>query len=110
MTLDPETPADVAIVRPRGRLDSATSPAFEATVLEHLQAGSRRLVVDLSGVDYISSAGLRVILLAGKKLRATEGKLVLCGLREEVRGVFEMSGFLDLFAVAPSVQEALPLV
>lgn len=107
MNLDPETPSDVAIVRPQGRLDSATSPAFETAVLEHLQGGSQRLVLDLSGVSYISSAGLRVILLAGKKLRATEGRLVLCGLREEVRGVFEMSGFLDLFAVAPSVQEAL---
>ncbi len=99
--------SDIAILRPQGRLDSATSPAFESTVLERLQAGSTRLVLDLSGVDYISSAGLRVILVAGKKLRATQGQLVLCGLRDEVRGVFEMSGFLDLFAVTANAEEAL---
>ncbi len=64
-------------------------------------------MLDLSGVDYISSAGLRVILVAGKKLRATQGQLVLCGLRDEVRGVFEMSGFLDLFAVTANAEEAL---
>lgn len=103
-----ETPgSDIAILRPSGRLDSATSPAFEASVLERLQDGSTRMVLDLSDVDYISSAGLRVILVAGKKLRAAQGQLVLCGLREEVRGVFEMSGFLDLFAVTDNAQEAL---
>lgn len=106
MSLEPETPSDVIVVRPQGRLDSATSPAFEAAVLEPLEGGSKRLVLDLSGVNYISSAGLRVILLAGKKLRASDGKLVICGLRDEVRGVFEMSGFLDLFAVTRTLEEA----
>lgn len=110
MSPDPQIPGSVAVVSPQGRLDSATSPAFEAAILEHLQAGSRRLVIDLHGVTYISSAGLRVILLAGKKLRATEGQLALCGLREEVRGVFEMSGFLDLFAVTETVEQALERV
>lgn len=107
MSVPPETPSDIAVVRPQGRLDSATSPAFEVTVLERIDGGSRRLVLDLSDVGYISSAGLRVILAAGKKLRATQGKLVLCGLREEVRGVFEMSGFLELFPVTQTVEEAI---
>ncbi len=107
MNLDLETRGDTSIVRPVGRLDSASSPELERAVLERLEAGCQRLVFDLTGLDYVSSAGLRVILLAGKKLRAAQGKLVLAGMREAVRDVFEMSGFLTLFAVAPSLDEAL---
>lgn len=110
MTLDQETRDDVAILRPVGRLDSATSPELERAVLERLEGGCKRMVFDLADMDYISSAGLRVILLAGKKLRASQGKLALAGMRETVREVFEMSGFLALFAVAPGVEEALAKV
>lgn len=107
MSLHHETRGDVAILRPVGRLDSATSPELERTVLDRLDSGCRRMVFDLADMDYVSSAGLRVILLAGKKLRATEGKLVLAGMREGVRDVFEMSGFLTLFAVTPDLDGAL---
>lgn len=107
MNLDHEIRGDVAILRPVGRLDSATSPELERSVLECLDAGCKRLVFDLAAMDYVSSAGLRVILVAGKKLRATQGKLVLSGMREAVRDVFEMSGFLNLFAVTADLDDAL---
>lgn len=107
MNLEQETRGDIAILRPIGRLDSATSPELERTVLERLEAGCNRLVFDLGDMDYVSSAGLRVILLAGKKLRASHGKLVLAGMRDVVRDVFEMSGFLSLFAVTPDLDDAL---
>ncbi len=107
MNLDLETRGDIAIVRPVGRLDSASSPELERAVLERLEEGCQRLVFDLGRLDYVSSAGVRVILLAGKKLRAAQGKLVLAGMGDAVRDVFEMSGFLSLFAVAPTLDEAL---
>lgn len=110
MSLEQETRGDITIFKPAGRLDSATSVGLELAVLERLQSGCQRLIFDLSGVDYISSAGLRVILLAGKKLRTAEGKLVLCGLREEVLGVFEMSGFLNLFAFTSDLEQAVEQV
>lgn len=110
MILDQETRDDIAILRPRGRLDSATSPELERAVLERLEAGCKRMVFDLADLDYVSSAGLRVILLAGKKLRATQGKLVLAGMRDVVREVFDMSGFLTLFAVTPDVEQAITKV
>ena len=90
-----------------GRLDSASSPDFEAQVLETLQSAPPRLVLDMSALDYVSSAGLRVILLAGKRLKAGGGRLALAGLRDNVRDVFEMSGFLTLFPILPTVDEAL---
>ncbi len=110
MSPEQEIRGDVTIFKPAGRLDSASSVALEHAVLERLQSGGKRLVFDLSGVDYISSAGLRVILLAGKRLQPLEGRMVLCGLREEVRGVFEMSGFLNLFAFTPDLDQALQQV
>jgi anti-anti-sigma factor len=110
MNLEQETRGDVCIFRPVGRLDSATSPTLEQAVVECLEAGSRRIVFDLDQMEYVSSAGLRVILLAGKRLRGTNGRLVLAGMRESVRDVFQMSGFLSLFAVTPDVDQALAQV
>ncbi len=110
MSPEQEVRGDITIFKPAGRLDSASSVGLEHAVLERLQSGCKRVVFDLSGVDYISSAGLRVILLAGKRLQPVQGSLVLCGLREDVRGVFEMSGFLNLFACTSSLDEALARV
>lgn len=107
MILKQQTQDDILILRPMGRLDSNSSPELERAVLDHLEKGCKRMVFDLSDMEYVSSAGLRVILLAGKKLRASQGKLVLVGLREMVSEVFAMSGFLTLFAVTKTLDEGI---
>lgn len=107
MILDQQLRDGTAVIRVTGQLDSATSPELERVVLECVDGDCQRLVFDLADMDYVSSAGLRVILLAGKKLRTRHGELVLAGLRDAVRDVFEMSGFLTLFVVAGNVEEAL---
>ena len=101
---------DVVILKPKGRVDSTNSPLIERAVTELLETGSKRFVFDLGSMDYISSAGLRVILLTGKKLRACQGKMVLLSMNEMVRDVFEVSGFLTLFSAVQSLDEALALV
>jgi anti-anti-sigma factor len=110
MNIEQETRGDVLVVRLAGRLDSSSAPELERMLLEQFTAGLKRLVFDFSALDYVSSAGLRVILLAGKKLRAAQGKLALVGLRDMVRDVFEMSGFLTLFAVTDTVDEGVAKV
>lgn len=110
MSIEQERREDLLIVRPRGRLDSSSAPEMERLVTESLDAGVQRLVLDFTSLDYISSAGLRVVLVAGKKLRASKGKMVLVGLQDMVREVFEMSGFLALFAVAPTLEEGIAQV
>lgn len=110
MNLEQERRDDILILRPQGRLDSSSSPELERVITEQLDAGTQRVVFDLTGLEYISSAGLRVVLLAGKKLRASKGKLVLVGLRDMVREVFDMSGFLTLFAVTQTLDEGLAKV
>ena len=72
-----------------------------------LDGGARRVVIDLAGVEYISSAGLRVLLLAAKRLRPPQGSLVLCGLGPSVRTVLELAGFMSLFVVEPGREQAL---
>jgi anti-anti-sigma factor len=95
------------VIAPRGRVDSVSSSELERMLVARLDAGARRVVIDLAGVEYISSAGLRVLLLAAKRLKPPQGALVLCGLGPSVRAVLELAGFLSLFAVEPGREQAL---
>ena len=100
LKIDREVFGDVVVLAPHGRVDTATAKAFEAALLEAVGGGARRLVLDFGALDYISSAGLRVVLLGGKRLKEANGSLALCGLKPTIRDVFEISGFLALFRVA----------
>ena len=92
-----------------GRLDSASSPGFDPKLAQAV-AAHPCVVVDLAQLDYISSAGLRVLLKAAKQAKATEKRLFLAALRPAVREIFEISGFTALFAIAPNRTEALAQV
>ncbi|HLJ65178.1 MAG TPA: STAS domain-containing protein [Stellaceae bacterium] len=83
----------ILAVRPQGRLDSLSGPAFEKELLAHIEGGCRQMVLDFSGLNYISSAGLRVVLVAAKRMKAAGGKLVLASLNAQIHEVFEISGF-----------------
>jgi anti-anti-sigma factor len=95
------------IVAPEGRLDSNTSSGFEKAVRELLAGGAQTLLMDFSGLDYMSSAGLRIVLLAAKRMKACGGKLVICGLNESITEVFEISGFLASLNVVSDRPTAL---
>lgn len=90
-----------------GRLDAVTAPEFDKWFAERLQAGENRLALDMSGLEYISSAGLRSLLAAAKQIKASGGAIVLCGLSGTVEEVFKMSGFLSIFSVKESPAEAV---
>jgi anti-anti-sigma factor len=89
-----------------GRLDAVTAAAAEADINKTIESGATHLVMNLSGLEYISSAGLRVLLVTAKKLSRQNGKIVLCNMRDAVREVFEISGFLSIFPVAANEEEA----
>ncbi|UCC25862.1 MAG: STAS domain-containing protein [Gemmatimonadales bacterium] len=97
----------VAVVRFEGNLDTNTAPEAQEALDDLIGAGTVKVLVDFSDLDYISSAGLRVLLATAKKLRGGGGNLRLCGLNETVAEVFEISGFSTIFAVFPSEAEAL---
>jgi anti-anti-sigma factor len=80
---------------------------FEDKILAVIDEGERQLVIDLSQLNYVSSAGLRVFLLASKRLSPAGGKLVLCSLQEPVKEVFEIVGFFSILSILGSRDEAL---
>lgn len=91
----------------KGRLDAVTAPEFDSWFAARLQAGEQRLVLDMAGLEYISSAGLRSLLAAAKQIKTVQGAVVLCGLSGTVAEVFKMSGFLTIFKVMDTPEEAL---
>jgi anti-anti-sigma factor len=99
MQIREERQQSVAVVAPIGRVDSTTSAALDQHLAGLVSAGERRIVVDFTGVEYISSAGLRVLLTLAKKTRDTRGALALCGMGDSVREVFGLAGFLALFMI-----------
>jgi anti-sigma B factor antagonist len=96
-----ERAGDILVVAAAGRLGSQTSgPLIEAMVAA-LEDGHRRILCDLAGVDYASSAGLLALDAIAGRVSVDAGTLVLCGLTEPVRLVLGLSGLLPHFAVAP---------
>lgn len=107
LTIEQEKHGQVLVMAPAGRIDSTTAKTFETAALGEIGAGTDALVLDFGALDYISSAGLRVVLMAGKRLKADGGTLVLASLPPAIRDVFEISGFLSLFKVCETRQEAV---
>jgi len=102
MEIREERSEGALVIAPAGRVDSNTSGELEGWLQNRLAAGERRLVIDLAGVEYISSAGLRVLLLTLNKLKAAGGRLALCSMGESVREVFELAGFTAIFTIETS--------
>jgi anti-sigma B factor antagonist len=98
---------DIVIFSLSGRLDSNTSPDFEKRLSGVIRQGTRCLVVDFGALDYISSAGLRVILKATKDIKRAEGRFVLCAMKDYVREVFEIAGFDTFLPIFTSLEDAL---
>ena len=102
--------ADVIVITVAGRVDHANADLFRAALWPHLASctgGGDRLVLDLSGLEYISSAGLRVLMLASRDVKTRDGRLVVCGLQPIVKEIFEISRFNIVFNVLPDRTAAL---
>lgn len=81
-----------------GRLDTATAPKLEETLKNKLE-GVVELVLDITGLEYISSAGLRVLLTAHKTMKRQEGSMIVRGANEDIREVFVITGFINILTV-----------
>jgi anti-anti-sigma factor len=96
------------VVAVSGRLDAQSSPQLEERLGELFGSGEKALVFDFSKLSYISSAGLRVLLIAGK--RAGQGRVILSGLQGHLLDIIEISGFRAFFPVAADVESAIALL
>ncbi len=106
MQLTEQNRGGALLVSASGRLDSGSAGELEAVLPARVQT-NEKIVLSLADVPYVSSAGLRVLLIGAKAARAKGHKLVLAGLSPSVREVFDISGFSSIFAIEPDVESAL---
>ncbi len=90
-----------------GKLDTNTAPDAEKHLSELIKEGVKKILVNLEKLDYISSAGLRVLLSTTKQLQKTGGMMRICNLNEVVKEIFDISGFSSIFNVFVTESEAL---
>ena len=95
------------ILRIDGRLDAASAPILERKINSLIEENHHYLMLDFSKVDYLSSAGLRVLLAESKKLKSKKGKLVLFAVADDVGEVTQMAGFDKILHICSSEKEAL---
>jgi anti-sigma B factor antagonist/stage II sporulation protein AA (anti-sigma F factor antagonist) len=95
------------ILRIEGRLDAMASPVLERKIGALIDENRLSLLLDFTRVSYLSSAGMRVLLSASKKLKAKKGSMVLFSLQEEVEEILKMAGFDKILHICPSEKEAL---
>jgi anti-sigma B factor antagonist len=107
MEIIEEKQSRISTFKLQGRLDSNTSQVFEKRIFDAISNGSRYLVIDFKELDYISSAGLRVILKATKALKREDGKIMLCAMQDYVKEVFEIAGFDSFLPIVPALDDAL---
>jgi len=98
---------DILIFTVDGRIDSGTSGTLEKILLTSLEEGEKNLLFDFSKMDYISSAGLRVLLMSAKRTGKMGGKTVLSALTPNVREVFDISGFSGIFSIFNTKEDAI---
>ena len=107
MDIQDEKMGAATVVSLKGRLDAIQSKQVEEKLLKLIEAGGTKMVLDLGGLEYISSIGLRVFMLAAKRMKVVKGELALTNVQEPVRKIFDIAGFTPLFRSFPTREEAV---
>lgn len=107
MEIFEERVGEVVILEPRGRIDSGNAKEFGKRMTTLMNAGERCLMLDFSRLTFISSAGFRALLVAGKCADQTDCSFVLCHVKGKIRQLFDLGGILDLFQIHPDRETAL---
>ena len=107
MEINLKSVGDATVLKCAGSLDTQSSLDAENQLNQLIDAGDVKILVNFENLDFVSSAGLRVLLAAAKALKKVDGELRICGLNEMVKEVFDISGFVTIFRVFGSESEAL---
>ena len=107
MEIQKERVGDVYVVTVNGRLDGIYSTAFANQVGELITGENPKILIDFTDIDFVTSAGLRALLLLIKKAKATGSVFALCGVNEQVREVLDISGFTAMFSIHAGRAEGL---
>jgi anti-sigma B factor antagonist len=95
------------IIGINGRLDTTNYGILEKKLKDLIDEREHRILVDCARMDYVSSSGLRILLMTLKSLSQVNGKFILCNLQENIKEIFEISGFNSIFEIYPTKDEAL---
>lgn len=107
MKLDVDYQDDVIVIRPQlKRIDASVATEFKSNIIELINEGNKRIVINLSEVDFIDSSGLGVLVLALRKL-GPDGKIRLCKVNDSVRSIFELTRLNEVFGIHKTVEGAV---
>ena len=110
MEIIEEIQDSIKILRLKGRLDSNTAQGLEDELFRAISDGSRKIIVDFENLDYISSAGLRVVLKANRALLRKDGRLTLCAMQNYIREIFKTAGIDDFVPILATMEQALKAI
>ncbi len=105
ITQEQQGPVNIIVIT--GRLDSTNSENFEALLTNLINSGATQILIDGTQMAYISSAGLRILLMIAKQLNRSRGRIVLCGLNDSVKKVFDLTGLTGIFPLCATRDEGL---
>jgi len=107
MELEEERVGDAFVVTARGRLDGASSSIFADRISGLMANQKPKILVDFTEVDFVTSAGLRAVLILLKKVKAADGSFALCGVQNSVREVLDISGFTAMINIHPARSDGI---
>ena len=109
MQIKTTTEGQILILHPEGHLDTSAAVPAEKQVMELIEEGTRQLLIDCSALEYVNSSGLKVFLIAAKRLDVLGGKMVICSLAPNVHMIFEMIGFTKILNIVSDREAAMAL-
>ena len=98
---------DYTLIGIEGRVDTTTAASLEKSIMEAIDGGAAKIILDCAGLNYISSSGLRVFLVIQKKMISIKGHFNLCNLQPGIKEIFDISGFSSIFSIFPDKDAAL---
>ena len=100
----------ICILTLQGRLDASSSSEFREKILQIIEDGTNRVILDCENLEYISSAGLRVVLEATKEIKRNDGKIMLCALQDYIKELFEVAQFDAFLPIGDTLEEAIKTI
>lgn len=106
MEINVQKQDSISVVALTGRLDTTNYGELEKKLYELINNNEIKIIVDCRNLDYVSSSGLRIFLMGLKKINTANGRFVLAGLQDNIKEIFEISGFSSVFEIFNSVEDA----
>lgn len=106
MDINVRTQNDIHIICVEGNIDSKTAPELQQKIVEATH-DANKIIIDMSKVEFVSSAGLRVLLMVYRQIKTNNGIVVLVGVSEEIKEVMSMTGFINFFKLFESIDQSL---